>query len=159
MFESGIQADGSLAFSTADLNENNIQNIKNGLNQKYPDMGYMYSNDIIDLSDVAQYDKIKQADFNSKTSQGAAGPYVETIISDAKNGLIPVGSIVEMQYGNGKKKPCIYIGQQKFVPVTNLSGYLLKDVGMDNIYIPKGYKNVTQGNVRYYGEDIYIQKA
>lgn len=94
-------------------------------------------------------DLIKQADFNSTTSKGKAGEYIETLVEDAKEGKIPVGSYVQFNYGDkagNANYSYMYIGNGRFAKVI----YSEKTTGP--VYIPAGYtrKNANGPQIRVY---------
>lgn len=138
--KSGIQYDGTLKFSSADLNDKNISNIRNALKEA----GYKYNivNDILNLNNSEEWDKIKQIDFSTKKSAGEAGPYIAALIKDSKNGTMPIGAVVEMNYGAGTRMPYINLGGGMFVPIT-LQGYYLDNKITSNLYAPAGYRIST----------------
>lgn len=135
--KSGIQADGSLAFSTADLNENNTMNIYNVLQTE----GYRYkTQQIFDINNTEDYDKIKQADISSSKQSGEAAKYLQTIRTAATNGEIPVGAVLQLNYGavwSGNDTHLFaYLGNGKFARVNPT-----KDFIKQHLYIPKGYSD------------------
>ena len=133
--ESGIQYDGSLKFTTSDLNEKNVQNVYNVLKTQ----GYSYSKQqIINLNDVADYDLINQTDFDSDSQSGEAAKYIQAIKNEISAGTIPVGRILQLNYGKSSDNHfAVYLGDGRFARVnidkSNPNAFYSKT------YIPKGY--------------------
>lgn len=138
--KSGLQSDGSLAFTTADLNDKNTDNVYDALTEA----GYSYASDkqkIIDLTDEEDYDTISQADFNKNKQGGKAGEYIAAIRKDAKNGKIKVGQIVQLNYGDQDSDTnytYVYLGGTKFAKI-DVNAYSDQTSGAPKLYIPKGY--------------------
>ena len=136
--KSGLQEDGTLKFTSADLNNNNTVNIYNALKGA----GYNYDTQtLLDISDTASYDTIKQEDINSSKQKGEAIKYLNAVQADAAAGNIPVGAIVQLNYGNIKtdqNHTYVYLGGTKFAKV-NVNAYDNQKSGAYAIYVPSGY--------------------
>ena len=117
VFTSGIQEDGTLAFSTSDLNTKNITNVYSALE----DAGYNFGiQQLVNLSDNADYDLIKQTDFNSGEQEGEAAKYINAIKQAASSGQIHVGDIVQLNYGvqsSSKNYSYVYLGGNSFAKI------------------------------------------
>lgn len=161
VLKSDIQEDGSLVFTTADLNDKNTRNIYNVLNKA----GYYTDNEqIINLNDSADYDLIKQVDFSSSKQKGKAAEYIRAIQNDIADNKIPVGSIMQLNYGaSGDNHIAVYLGNGRFARL-NISE-LNSDLVEKKVYVPKGYKHNLGHNYNpnYQGRgahyDLDVKKA
>lgn len=117
VFTSGIQADGTLAFSTSDLNTKNVASIYTALE----DAGYNFGiQQVVNLNDSADYDFIKQTDFNSEKTKGEAANYINAIKQAAASGQIHIGDIVQLNYGtqsNSRNYSYVYLGGNNFAKI------------------------------------------
>lgn len=142
ILKSGRQADGSLAFNTGDLNNKNYSAIQAAL-QEYGYTDTTFKNDLLNLYDTEEYDKIKQVDLDKSTQKGEAGNYIRTLIADEKAGKIPVGASVNLNYGNGNGLWYIYLGNGKFIPAdigNTWTGNQVTATLQNNLYVPEGYQ-------------------
>ena len=139
ILESGIQEDGSLAFSTSDLNEKNRANIYTALEDAGYDFGIQR---VVNLANSNDYDLIKQKDFDSKTQKGEAANYINALKADAEAGKIPVGAIVQLNYGDkasSQNYSYVYLGGSNFAKIK----VNVKDMDTSKIYAPEGYSIKT----------------
>ena len=122
-------------------NLNNIDKVREYLTSQ----GYHFgTKDTIDVSqDVSKWgDTIEQWDFDSDSQKGKAKDYVFKIVEDAKNKKIPLGAVVEFNYGatGGGLDRFVYLGGTTFA-----RGWK----GMGGItYIPDGYKENSDGKIK-----------
>lgn len=152
VLKSGVDANGNMHFTTADLKEENIQNVYNVLAQIGFDSG---AREIFDIADPEQRDEIKQTNYDGDKQKGKPARYIDAMKADAEAGKIPVGSIVQLNYGGkmvfGKKNyTYIYLGGTHFAKV-NLQAIDFDDNGLLNgraVYVPAGYtiKNKEHGS-------------
>lgn len=92
---------------------------------------------------------IDQVDVDKDTLKGKAGNYIKQIQHDAAVGKIPVGSIVQLNYGRiwSEKDShlSVYLGNGKFASISD-SAY---KHNKDKVYIPSGYKETNP----WFGKD------
>lgn len=131
-------------FTSADLNDQNTDNIYKVLNQAGFDSN---ARNIYDIAKDAN-DEIKQDGFKNGKIKGKAAAYISTIKSDAENRQIPVGAIVQLNYGEysgGKNHTYMYLGGTSFAKVAlnkhsiNVHGDTYTINGRP-IYVPEGYR-------------------
>ena len=90
----------------------------------------------ISIDDPTSWDYIDQADVNSKGLNGDAGAYVKKVLTDAKDGLIKPGEVVNFNYGKvapglfgGTKLSYKYLGNGKWEKIPD----------QNPTYVPDGY--------------------
>ena len=86
---------------------------------------------------------IKQYDVDDDSLKGDAGRYIKKIQQDVALGKIPVGSIVQLNYGRifdtSDSHLSVYLGNGKFASISN-SAY---KNNKSKVYIPDGYKETN----------------
>ena len=142
------KASGNPVFNYTDLTNEDLDKVYPVLEQ----MGFTSNaKNIFDIASDNQRDEIKQIDYDSKQSEGKAGPYIEQIKADANAGKIPVGAIVQLNYGNAAGSAnytYMYLGGTHFAKVA-LDKHTVNDHTRDEVggwtingrlvYVPEGY--------------------
>lgn len=136
-------------FVESDLIKEKTDNIYSVINQIGFDSN---ARNIFNIADAKQKNEIKQTDYDASTSKNNAGDYIDKIKSDAEDGKIPVGSIVQLNYGNiwGKGNyTYMYLGGSYFAKVAldnhSINNHTRDEIGGwtingRRIYVPDGYK-------------------
>ena len=94
--------------------------------------------DVVDVT--KDWESIQFGDFEGTGENGKQDALINQIVSDAINGLMKPGQIVNVNYGDGKPNYYEYVGNGKFVPIANGSK-IKKTYGYEKyIYMPQGYE-------------------
>ena len=125
------------AYEKVGYNIENITKVREDIKATY---GHDTEEKVIDLyGSQSMWGKdIEQADINDSEKKGEAGKYIDQIITEAKNGTLPIGSIIQFNYGfvqeTDNAHNYVYLGNGKFIKA--------KDQHWGRFtYIPKGYKS------------------
>lgn len=113
-------------------NTNNMTEVKNHLASKF---GHSVSDTTINVRENKSTwgDSIKQQDFNKDKSEGKAGEYIDAIIKAEKEGKIPLGAVIQFNYGVvwSDHHTYTYIGNGVFIEMPNHK---------NPTFVPDGFK-------------------
>ena len=97
---------------------------------------------IIDMSQDQSIwgDEIKQNDFNSSKSKKKAGEYISRIKQDINNNNIPLGAVLQLNYGDKDNDYLyMYIGDSKFAKISMTLDPAQRKYLDEHLYAPTGF--------------------
>ena len=162
VIKSGIGADGKMYFDVKTLSdpENNKDTIYKVLKAAGWDISDA-TQQIVDINNTATYKYIAQTDLNENEQKGKAGDYINAIKTAAKEGKIPIGAVLNLNYGDSSENIGfhVYLGNGKFARIEPHNATNKELTRAEKIWVPEGYQTTIRhdlfGNEIPYDPDIH----